>query len=332
MPSFSRCVFGVLAGLLFALPGSAMAADSSTCTPATVDGTFAGQKLRLAVDQPPGQVRVCFRVGAVAGGAITITGPGGSAPVPATDADDAACRAPGNTAPGPHPLADGTIQGVPVYLETYQNGNQFWVCASDGTHHERLLFTTPGATTPSVTYEQDTDIVFPPPVPDRCQVAPQTCQPPPPVGGGDQFTCTLSGVTGSISPPVRAILSGTGGSGSFTFSGSVSCTGTLGGSAMANASGSVAANGTFSNVICSTGTLDGNSNISVAGKTLSAPFHVQLTAGEGHLTFTYTITGGSTGSGRGEGEVSATPSSGNCINSDVTSFAISGVFHAGATA
>jgi hypothetical protein len=254
MPSFSRCVLGVLAGMLLALPGSAMAADSNTCAPATIDGTFAGQKLRLAVDQPTGQVRVCFRVGAIAGGAITITGPGGSAPLPTTDANAAACRTPGNTAPGPHPLADGTIQGVPVYLETYQTANQFWVCASAGTQHERLIFTTPGGTAPSVTYEQDPDIVFPPPVPDRCQVAPETCQPPP-TASGVTASCTFDGVA-TIDPDIPPIPV-TGGGGTYSFSGGADCqysddTGPGAGTNYQTGA-SISSTGEFQNDICSTG-------------------------------------------------------------------------------
>jgi len=195
-----RClVLGALAATLLALPAPASAADSTTCQPAIVEGTFAGQRLRLAVDQPSsGQVRLCFRVADAAGGAITIGGPSGGIGVPSIDGDDTACATTSpNSAPGPHPLADGAVAGQRVYLDLYRGNGEVWVCLGVGSQRFRLIVPVAGVGLPGVTYEPDPDIGG---LPGACDVAPQACEPPPdpdPIYvpsvcellGGCTFTC-----------------------------------------------------------------------------------------------------------------------------------------------
>lgn len=174
-----RClVLGALAGTLLALPAPASAADSSSCQPAIVEGTFGGERLRLAVDQPSsGQVRLCFRVADSAGGAITIGAPSGSLGVPSVDGDDAACTtAAGNSAPGPHPLADGAVLGQRVFVDLYRGNGEVWVCVGLGAQRFRLVVPVPGVGLPTVTYEPDPDLGG---LPNACDVVPQACEPLP---------------------------------------------------------------------------------------------------------------------------------------------------------
>ena len=174
-----RClVLGALAATLLAVPAPASAADSSTCQPAIIEGTFGGQRLRLAVDSPStGTARVCFRVGNTAGGAITIGGGGGSIGVPSTDGNDTACTTTaGNSAPGPHPLADGAVAGQRVFLDLYRGNGQVWVCVGLGAQRFRVIIPVPGVSLPGVTYEPDPDIGG---LPQTCDVAPQACEPTP---------------------------------------------------------------------------------------------------------------------------------------------------------
>jgi hypothetical protein len=170
-----RAVLGGLAAALLVLPGSAVAADSNSCQPPLVEGTFAGVFTRLAVDSPaPNQTRLCFRVGNAAGGAVTITGAGVSGDLVATDTNIDACRTTlGNQAPGPHPLADALVAGQRVYLEVWRNSGETWLCVGVGSQRTRLIVKTQGVTAPSVRFEQDPDLQDV----DPCDVVPAACQP-----------------------------------------------------------------------------------------------------------------------------------------------------------
>ena len=142
--------------------------------------------------------------------------------------------------------------------------------------------------------------------------------------------CVLNGVTGDLTPPVKAILNGTGGSGTFTFEGGAVCSGVIGGTPLSSTSAHISASGTYTNQVCGTGTADGTATIdfNVNGVRASSNFHIDFRGGQGVLTLTYNVTAGGTGSGSGQGAISIVPSGGNCVNEDVSEFTVLGGFAA----
>lgn len=126
--------------------------------------------------------------------------------------------------------------------------------------------------------------------------------------GGDNVTFT--GATGSLVPPVQAV----GGGGSFTFAsktceavdtdhGPQACT--------------ITASGTYTNIVCGTGTANGTATVTSAGETETISFSITFVGGQGKLT-------GTTSDGdAANGYVNITPTGGNCA-SGVTQFTASG--------
>jgi hypothetical protein len=130
-----------------------------------------------------------------------------------------------------------------------------------------------------------------------------------PAHAATSYTCSLKGKTTSLTPipaPPK-----TGGSGSFAFSGSATC---LKGSKTLNVG--VSSSGTYTNLICGTGTAVGTASFSGGPAPIS--YKVQFTFGVGYLT----VNGG----GKGEGIADIAPSNtGGCVNKAVTGFTINAV-------
>jgi hypothetical protein len=86
---------------------------------------------------------------------------------------------------------------------------------------------------------------------------------------GTSASCVLAGNTGSITPSVQLI----GGSGAFTFGGTVVCQ--VNGAPVV---GNLTANGTFDNIVCGTGNARGTANIPGYG---AKDFTILFVAGAG---------------------------------------------------
>jgi hypothetical protein len=132
---------------------------SAQCTSPTevvANGTFGGVFLRLIVQQNgTSSTWVCVRVPG-SGGRLVVQAPGpGGGGTPSVDDNSPACRTSGNQAPGPHPLADGTLGGQQVYLDTWQDGAQTWVCVGVNGTNKRVILATPGVSLGSVNFEPD---------------------------------------------------------------------------------------------------------------------------------------------------------------------------------
>ena len=158
----------------------------------------------------------------------------------------------------------------------------------------------------------------------------------PSASAATQTTCAFTGLAGNISPGVRAITNPngpTGGSGTYTFGGrALNCTyvNTATG-AVINSGASINSAGSFSNLVCSTGTADGNP--AAGGTTFNfddpripdvtqASYHIQFVGGQGALTISSVNGSGATGGGY----VKITPAVGNCVTQDVTAFDVAGSF------
>lgn len=89
------------------------------------------------------------------------------------------------------------------------------------------------------------------------------------IAAGTAASCVVGGATGSLTPSVQQV----GGSGTFTFSGTVVCQ-VNGGPVV----GTISASGSYSNTVCGTGTADGTASIPGLG---SRSFHIQFVAGTG---------------------------------------------------
>jgi hypothetical protein len=132
-----------------------------------------------------------------------------------------------------------------------------------------------------------------------------------PVGASaaTQYVCTLSGTTTSLSPPIPAPPT-RGGSGSFAFDGNAKC---VSGSTVATYG--VSSTGTYTSVVCGTGTASGTAT---------------FTGGPSPIDYTITFAGGQgvlkvVGGGSGKGAVSIRPSNtGGCVNAPVTGFVVTG--------
>jgi hypothetical protein len=117
--------------------------------------------------------------------------------------------------------------------------------------------------------------------------------------------CTYEGTTNTLTPVLY-----TGGSGNFSFTGTAVCAWDSGTPGV----GTIVANGTYSNLVCGTGTADGTANITVNGTTVTISFHIQFAASAGVAT----ATGNDTGAGvlqisPAPGSTPGTPPAGNCV-------------------
>lgn len=130
-----------------------------------------------------------------------------------------------------------------------------------------------------------------------------------PAHAATTYVCSLNGKTTSLTPipaPPK-----TGGGGSFAFSGSATC---LKGAARQVVG--VNASGTYTNLICGTGSAQGTASFSGGPSPIN--FKVSFVGGLGSLT----VNGG----GKGNGVVSIVPTNGTgCINKPVTGFQIRAV-------
>ena len=159
----------------------------------------------------------------------------------------------------------------------------------------------------------------------------------PSASAAETASCTFNGLAGNITPGVRSVLNPagpTGGSGTYTFGGSaLSCSyaNSDTGVVVPSTSASINSRGAFSNLVCSTGTADGDP--AAGGTTInfadprvpdvtSASYHIQFVGGQGHMTVAsfndQAVTGG--------GYVKITPAVGNCVTQDVTAFDVTGSF------
>jgi len=130
-----------------------------------------------------------------------------------------------------------------------------------------------------------------------------------PARAASTYVCSLTGKTTSLTPipapPKR------GGGGTFSFSGSATC---LKGATRQVVG--VTANGTYTNIICGTGTATGVASFSGGPSPIN--FKVTFVAGVGSLT----VNGG----GKGNGVVDIVPAnSTGCITQPVTGFTIRAV-------
>jgi hypothetical protein len=139
-------------------------------------------------------------------------------------------------------------------------------------------------------------------------------------------TCRVDGATGSSAGPIytmRGALSGTGGSGYFTWSATAACVVTLPSGAVISTGAYLnSTDGIFENLVCgsmvSTGTLAITFNDPRASS-LSPRYSARITAHEGPMTL---IANGAT---TGAGEVTWLPQDVQCL-SDVSQFTMRGTF------
>jgi hypothetical protein len=116
--------------------------------------------------------------------------------------------------------------------------------------------------------------------------------------------CVLNGKTTSLTPIPAPPA--TGGSGSFTFTGSGNCVGPDG-----LRSGSLSASGSYSNIVCGTGTATGTASTPIG----TFGFKITFANGAGVLQITSGGTGG--------GSVDIAPSNiGGCVTTAVTGFTV----------
>ncbi|HEX2102263.1 MAG TPA: hypothetical protein VHF51_01325 [Solirubrobacteraceae bacterium] len=175
---------------------------------------------------------------------------------------------------------------------------------------------------------------------------------------GDSLSCAFEGLAGNISPGVRAPLDGgLQGGGTYDFAGNaVACSYTPAGKQpITNQGTAISSNGTFANLVCGTGTATGDPVQGAAGTTVTwngAPpagvsnidgvqYTIVFVAGNGVLKIDKVSFTNSTAwrdvAGGGyvnisprivEHHVGGEPSSGNCVNEDVTAFNVTGAFSA----
>lgn len=110
------------------------------------------------------------------------------------------------------------------------------------------------------------------------------------VGGGvgsaqaaTTAACQFTGTTTSLLPPVQL----TGGSGTFAFSGGANCSVNGG----APEAGTIDAQGSYTNVVCGTGTATGTATIATPSATVNVSFTITFAAGNGALQGTGSTTG-----------------------------------------
>lgn len=122
------------------------------------------------------------------------------------------------------------------------------------------------------------------------------------------FSCTFTGTTTALTPPIPpAPVTNT--SGSYRFSGSATCNGTL--------NIAIVSSGTYQNTVCGTGTADGTATFGTGGPSGPIGYHIQFVAGVGVLTVT------SNGTGGGPVQITPVPATG-CSLSAATGFTVTG--------
>ena len=127
------------------------------------------------------------------------------------------------------------------------------------------------------------------------------------MAAGTAATCALEGQTTSLTPPVQ-FMNGTG---SYSFSGQAACQ--IQGSPGLHA---LTSSGTYSNIVCGTGTADGTATIDGFG---TRAYHIQFVSGVGLVTV----------NGAPAGHVTIIPTAFGApgqLNDCVTQFTVAGSF------
>jgi hypothetical protein len=126
----------------------------------------------------------------------------------------------------------------------------------------------------------------------------------------------FQGSTDTLTPPVQFL----GGTGTYSFHGPATCS--LNGSTPAANNSTITSTGSYSNIVCGTGTATGSADIKVGTATaVHLTYTIQFVGGLGAITGTGTSTGG--------GPVSIRPSLTNAANPPgdcVTQFDVVGAF------
>ena len=142
-----------------------------------------------------------------------------------------------------------------------------------------------------------------------------------------QVACTFDGVTGQLNPGIPGIaqdLSPDSETGTFNYSGGVTCTGNDNGTPRAE-SGSITASGSYDNMLCGTGTASGSSTVTLPSGTVTANFTISFRGGNGTIDITRAVrNNGETGTGAGDAQLR--PVDGNCATTAVNTFQVVGGF------
>ncbi len=143
----------------------------------------------------------------------------------------------------------------------------------------------------------------------------------------ETLDCTLDGVTGTNTPAVRAVLSGSGGVGTYTFDGGVTCLHS-GGDVQ---QGSFSTSGTYDYTLCGNGTWDGTATVSLPRGSATLRYRADFRAMQG-LYDVYEVDGRSerravdvstrSTAADYDGAISTRPASGNCVTSDVPAWSV----------
>ena len=160
MPWLKRTVLGVVAAaLLVPVAPAAAQLPSTTCDTYWINGHLIGSEpVRLGTTGPSSYpiLEVCFRVGNVEGGKVTVWNTTGLPGVPSIDTNGDACT----SGTGWPAWWDLTVAGQRTLFATYSpNGRDLWICAMAGAVRYRVIL--PGSPTggsPSVNYERDYDL------------------------------------------------------------------------------------------------------------------------------------------------------------------------------
>jgi hypothetical protein len=142
-----------------------------------------------------------------------------------------------------------------------------------------------------------------------------------------QVSCTFDGVTGNLNPGIPGIaqdLSPDSETGTFTYSGNVTCAGNDNGTPRQE-SGPITASGTYNNMLCGTGSAQGSSTVTLPSGTVNAQFVIQFRGGNGTIDITSAVrNNGETGTGAGDAQLR--PVDGNCATTTVNTFQVLGGF------
>ena len=145
----------------------------------------------------------------------------------------------------------------------------------------------------------------------------------------ERAVCQLTGVAGDITPGVML----TPNSGFYTFEGSVNCTYSIGNATFSDV-GTIVSAGSFSNIVCGTGSATSTPGTTSVTFPSGSPipnvnnvnYQIQFTAAQGALQIT-SATDSHNHSGSGGGEVTIIPSEGGCEQAGgVTAFDVLGGF------
>lgn len=143
--------------------------------------------------------------------------------------------------------------------------------------------------------------------------------------------CEFDGLTGPGLTPVQYLSN----NGNFDFAGGANCAGELNNSPDVRTGLTLQANGTYSNIVCGTGTANGIANLLAGSSPLgSSAFGITFAAGQGVLSGTFT--GDSSGpyagtSGTTPGYVNISPGTANAAGAPpagpcITQFQVHGAF------